>query len=673
MWFFKYSCKRHAPSRNAASSAVEALEVRRLLSSAAQAVEFNDPSAVSTDEPTPFIFIETVGPYSPPAPPPDPFASNEWLTGTDPARAELVPPTWLNASGQSAGYGPASIFYHYARTAVGLGPNGDLRETTAEPPLFQSEGDSNDWLYHGWTIRPLRFATAPEVSGYLGISNVMQGPGDNLRTSVRQFALAGGSRGEFAGTALVIERYFEAPNQSGDDRVRDPSFGTNGRLIVQIGDDEVVSYETLAQDGSIWLGIAGIGPGTVGIMHITADGRLDLNFGHNGLAAVQLFDPKGVIPSDKLIGMLSGVVPQPDGTVTFNVLALNRDGADRYRMDHGPGGDIGVFSARVVPYTSVSAPRVRSQFPELQTTIPSGSAEVVGRLRWAYYNRFIQPRIENGTVWKGDGDSNPAAAAASTTGGETATVYRAYNPNAKLHFLTTSQAEYEAVMAAGYQAEPADDTGFAVSSAAVAGSSPLHRLYDPHSGVHYFTFHDAERDFLVGKGWRFEKDEGYIYTASGTAANGEVYHLYNTQTGSHFFTESAGKRDEFLNTPGEIWVQHASLGFAMPSEVLRPGVVVGTENLVAPETHKDGGPAINMRAVSDEGMLTAPAMSANAVQGLIATTTAPVAAHAGSAELAAPAANPLLPAPRTTVEAATLDALWANLSDGLLNDPLAGS
>src|SRR6185369_2414674 len=92
-------------------------------------------------------------------------------------------------------------------------------------------------------------------------------------------------------------------------------------------------------------------------------------------------------------------------------------------------------------------------------------------------------------------------------------------------------------------------------------STPLHRLYDPNGGAHYFTANDTERDLLVSLGWNFEGDEGAIYTSpvEGTA---EVFHLYNRLTGSHFYTQSSAKRDELLSLADGPWVQHASLGFA---------------------------------------------------------------------------------------------------------------
>jgi hypothetical protein len=142
-------------------------------------------------------------------------------------------------------------------------------------------------------------------------------------------------------------------------------------------------------------------------------------------------------------------------------------------------------------------------------------------------------------------------------------MYRLYNPKANFHFFTTSQAEFQFASANGYRDETTSRTGFAVTTTQLAGSLPLHRLYNPNKGSHYYTTSDGERDTLVSLGWRYERDEGFVFTSqvSGTV---EVYRLWNRDSGVHLFTESPTVRDAVLRAFPGVWEQHASVGFAYP-------------------------------------------------------------------------------------------------------------
>ena len=53
------------------------------------------------------------------------------------------------------------------------------------------------------------------------------------------------------------------------------------------------------------------------------------------------------------------------------------------------------------------------------------------------------------------------------------------------------------------------------------GTQPMHRLYNPNSGEHFYTGSDAERDHLVSLGWRSE-GEGWVAPVKSTTP---VYRL----------------------------------------------------------------------------------------------------------------------------------------------------
>lgn len=140
-------------------------------------------------------------------------------------------------------------------------------------------------------------------------------------------------------------------------------------------------------------------------------------------------------------------------------------------------------------------------------------------------------------------------------------MYRAYNPTADYHFFTISFPEFANAVANGYQDEATGQPSFAVPDSRRVGSVPIHRLYNPNNGRHYYTYDSNERDGLVTVGWRYEKDEGNIYTSqvSGTT---EIFRLYNNNSGAHLYTADANQKDGILTQFPGIWVQHNSLGFA---------------------------------------------------------------------------------------------------------------
>ena len=160
------------------------------------------------------------------------------------------------------------------------------------------------------------------------------------------------------------------------------------------------------------------------------------------------------------------------------------------------------------------------------------------------------------TVGEATGTITPAPAPA------TVPMYRAYNFSADYHFFTTSLAEKTNAVAHGYRDE-STPIPFKVPNTQVAGASAIFRMYNPNSGRHYYTAGAGERDSLKGVGWIYEKDEGFIYTAlqTGTA---EVFRLYNNNSGVHLYTASAGEKNAVLATFPGIWVQHQSLGWAVP-------------------------------------------------------------------------------------------------------------
>lgn len=142
-------------------------------------------------------------------------------------------------------------------------------------------------------------------------------------------------------------------------------------------------------------------------------------------------------------------------------------------------------------------------------------------------------------------------------------MFRLYNPNADLHIFTTNRGEFDILLTLGYGDETTGTSGFSISSVAIPGSSPLHRLYNPNGGQHYLTTSDGDRDFLITQGWNLEPDQGFLFN-SAAAGTTEIFHLYNNFTGDHLYTQSTGERDSVLAIPGspQPWVIQNRLGYA---------------------------------------------------------------------------------------------------------------
>ena len=90
-------------------------------------------------------------------------------------------------------------------------------------------------------------------------------------------------------------------------------------------------------------------------------------------------------------------------------------------------------------------------------------------------------------------------------------------------------------------------TNFAITESASnpsdsSASVLMQRLYNPHSGEHFYTANEAERDMLVNAGWTYE---GSGWTAP-QRSNTPVYRLYNANAGDHHYTTSAVERDSLL-------------------------------------------------------------------------------------------------------------------------------
>lgn len=112
-------------------------------------------------------------------------------------------------------------------------------------------------------------------------------------------------------------------------------------------------------------------------------------------------------------------------------------------------------------------------------------------------------------------------------------VYRIYNPHSGEHFYTTSKAERNHLITVGWNFE-----GISWKSAETSGF-PVYRLYNPNAGDHHYTASAGECNALVHLGWRYEGIAMYEFDYDQTDGDPiPVYRVYNpnAKCGAHFYT-----------------------------------------------------------------------------------------------------------------------------------------
>jgi hypothetical protein len=154
-----------------------------------------------------------------------------------------------------------------------------------------------------------------------------------------------------------------------------------------------------------------------------------------------------------------------------------------------------------------------------------------------------------------------------SAGEATVSVTSSDNPDAKASCVVTVRAP-----------EPAPEPA--------ADAVPIHRLYNPNSGEHFYTASDAERDGLVSLGWRGE-GEGWTAPAK---SDTPVYRLYNGNAGEHHFTASAAERDALVaagwSDEGIGWYSDDARGAAVCREY-NPNAFACNHNYTANRAEHD--------------------------------------------------------------------------------------
>lgn len=127
---------------------------------------------------------------------------------------------------------------------------------------------------------------------------------------------------------------------------------------------------------------------------------------------------------------------------------------------------------------------------------------------------------------------------------------------------------------------------------------PMHRLYNPNSGEHFYTGDSAELSFLVREGWRYE---GVGWNAPAMSAV-PVFRVYNPFSGDHHYTTSAGERDHLVAMgwldEGIGWHSDEARRVAVYRQY-NPNARVGTHNYTTSAQEGDSLVSVGWR---DEGV-----------------------------------------------------------------------
>ncbi|MDR1013241.1 MAG: glycoside hydrolase family 73 protein [Lactobacillales bacterium] len=71
----------------------------------------------------------------------------------------------------------------------------------------------------------------------------------------------------------------------------------------------------------------------------------------------------------------------------------------------------------------------------------------------------------------------------------------------------------------------------------------VHRLFNPHDGLHHYTIDENEVEYLKQQGWSYE---GKAFRCCKKDKGMPMYRLYNQKTGHHHFTINSYERDRMI-------------------------------------------------------------------------------------------------------------------------------
>ncbi len=126
-------------------------------------------------------------------------------------------------------------------------------------------------------------------------------------------------------------------------------------------------------------------------------------------------------------------------------------------------------------------------------------------------------------------------------------------------------------------------------------SIEMHRLYNPHSGEHFYTGDTNEKNHLASIGWNYE-GIGWI---APKLSDIPVYRLYNPNSGDHHYTLDANEKNYLAsigwNYEGIGWYSDEDQGVPLYRQY-NPNAETGTHNYTTNKQENDFLVSIGWRA-----------------------------------------------------------------------------
>ena len=128
-------------------------------------------------------------------------------------------------------------------------------------------------------------------------------------------------------------------------------------------------------------------------------------------------------------------------------------------------------------------------------------------------------------------------------------VYRFFNTITGAHFFTSNEAEKNSVLANLPQFRYEGNSFDSNAAEGASGSTPVYRLYNLATNVHFYTANKSERDSLITSGnFRDEGISYYAYNDGSVSETTPLYRFYNTATGTHFYTDNEAEKGNIIAT-----------------------------------------------------------------------------------------------------------------------------
>jgi hypothetical protein len=154
---------------------------------------------------------------------------------------------------------------------------------------------------------------------------------------------------------------------------------------------------------------------------------------------------------------------------------------------------------------------------------------------------------------------------AITLSGDKVAVYRFFDSGTGTQFLTADATERNSVISTRPDLvyEGLGIAGIPVS-AHDAAAVPLYRFFDTHTGTHFFTASDTERQsVLASRPDLVPEASSFLEHAAPQAGDVPVYRFFNSGDGTHFYTASATERASVSATRPDL--TYEGVGFYAPA------------------------------------------------------------------------------------------------------------